>query len=391
MHEESNGIIFSDMNGSLPIYRADFRDLNADAEFPVAAPKPDSLRNGMLVRMPNHLGDAVMALPALLALKRSLPEECGLYVITPGSLRQLYAVLDCVNGIFSFGRTHSWWGWKQLRRLRALRMGACVLFNNSLRDVISLRLARIPQLYGAARRGRSILLTRSFDFPRRFPRRLAEAHLAKRYMAMARALGGRAETLEMPRFDLSRLLVSPTGLLCALARHPLHLVLAAGAAYGAAKRWPERNFNIVAKYWLRHGGVVSVVGSAAEREVGELVLSDLPTGRCFNLCGETTLNHLIVLLKGAALCVANDSGVMHLAAALGAPGVAVFGPTDPAATAPISDKWLLLYKQLPCAPCFRRECPDNRCIQAITPAMVLRAMRRQCRDFNVRLEKRRRF
>lgn len=373
----------------LPTYHVDFRDIRADAELPDSAPAPDTLRNGMVVRMPNHLGDAVMALPALPALKRSLPEGCALYVITPISLRQLYPVLDCVDGVFTVERPHEWWGLEKLHDLRGLRMGAGVLFNNSLRDAIAMRLAGVPRLYGAAKRGRSVLLTQAFSFPRRRRRQLAGAHLAKRYLAMARALGGRAETLEMPRFDLSRLLVSSSSLLCSLARHPLHLVLAAGAAYGPAKRWPDAGFRTVARYWLRHGGVVSVVGSAAEREVGDLVLENLPAGRCFNLCGETNLNHLMVVLRGAAMCVANDSGVMHLAAALGTPGVAVFGPTDPAATAPVSEKWELLYRKLPCAPCFRRECPDNRCMREITPAMVIRAVRRQCRRFDVRLAARR--
>ena len=369
----------------LPTYRADLRELGADAEFAVKAPRTDSLRNGIIARMPNHLGDAVMALPALLALKRSLPEECALYVVTPDSLRQLYAALDCVDGVLPIERPHEWWDLDMIRELRSLRMGVGVLFNNSLRDAVSMRFAMIPQLYGASARCRSLLLTRSFRFPRRRSRRLAASHLAKRYLAMALALGGRATAVEMPRLDLSKLLISSSSLLCSLARHPLHLVLAAGAAYGPAKRWPEQNFRTVARYWLRHGGVVSVVGSAAERDVGELVLEGLPADRCFNLCGSTSLNQLMVVLQGAALCVANDSGVMHLAAAAGTPGVAIFGPTDPAATAPISDKWTILYRKMPCAPCFRRECPDNRCMKEIAPAMAIRAMRELCSRFNVRL------
>jgi heptosyltransferase-2 len=372
----------------LPTYQAEFRNWNADAKFPARKLEEHDWHNGLVVRMPNHLGDAVMALPALRALKALLPATCGLYVITPKALRQLYAVLECVDGVVCFKSPHSWWSFRNIRDIHALRMGAAVLFNNSLRDTISLRLAGLPRVYGAAKRGRSILLTRSFRFPERRSRELAGAHQAKRCLAIAAALGAEVENPRMPEFDLSQMLVPLTGTLCALARHPLHLILAAGAAYGEAKRWPEENFRTVARYWLRHGGVVSVVGSAAEREVGDAVLADLPCERCCNLCGVTTLNSLMVLLKNAALCVANDSGVMHLAAALGTPGVAVFGPTDPAATAPVSDKWLLLYKKLPCGPCFKRVCPDNRCIRAITPALALRAVREQCLRYGVRLQKR---
>ena len=370
----------------LPTYQTDFRHWSADAEF---APQPlpaAEWRNGLLVRMPNHLGDAVMALPALRALRGILPPACALFVITPEPLRQLYAALKCVDGTVGFKDPHSWWGSEVREEIRALRMGAAVLFNNSLRDVISLRRAGVPHLYGAAKRGRSILLTRSFRFPPRRDRELAAAHQAKRCLAMAAALGADVSAPAMPEFDLSRLMPPLTDRLCALARHPLHLVLAAGAAYGAAKRWPEGNYRTVADFWLRRGGVVSVVGSKAEREVGDLVLAGFPPEKSFNLCGETSVNALMVLLKSAALCVANDSGVMHLAAALGTPGVAVFGPTDPAATAPVTEDWILLYEKLPCAPCFKRTCPDNKCIRAITPAMVLQAVEELCRKHRVHLE-----
>ena len=374
----------------LPTYRADFRSWDADAKFP-AEPLPlREWRNGLLVRMPNHLGDAVMALPALRALRGILPPACGLFVIAPEPQRRLYAALKCVDGTVGFPDPHKWWSKEVRDEIHSLRMGAAVLFNNSLRDAIMLRMAGVPRLYGAAKRGRSILLARSFRFPRRRSRELAGCHQSKRFLAIAAALGADVSSPAMPEFDLSHLLPPLTGTLCALARHPLHLVLAAGAAYGAAKRWPEGNFHTVAEFWVRRGGVVSVAGAKSERKIGDLVLANLPPERCFNLCGETTLNALMVLLKSASLCVANDSGVMHLAAALGTPGVAVFGPTDPAAPAPVSEKWTLLYEKLPCAPCFRRTCPDNKCIKAITPAMVLEAVEALCGKHRLRLEPERR-
>lgn len=348
-------------------------------------------RNGMLVRMPNHLGDAVMALPALRALRGIVPPTCGLYVITPDPLRQLYAALRCVDGTVGFPNPHSWWDGEVRDEIRHLRMGVAVLFNNSLRDAIMLKMAGVPRLYGAAKRGRTVLLTRSFRFPGRRSCELAAAHQAKRDLAIAAALGADVSAPAMPEFDLSELMPPLAGVICVLSRHPLHLVLAAGAAYGAAKRWPEENFRAVAEFWVRHGGVVSVVGSMSEREVGDLALAGLPAENCFNLCGETSLNALMGLLKSASLCVANDSGVMHLAAALGTPGVAVFGPTDPAATAPVSDKWILLYDKLPCGPCFKRTCSDNKCIRAITPAMVLQAVTELCRRHRLHLETKRVF
>ena len=185
----------------LPTYQADFRSWSADAEFPVRPIPVRDWRNGMLVRMPNHLGDAVMALPALQALRGILPPACGLFVITPEPLRQLYAALKCVDGTVGFPDPHAWWDQEVREEIRSLRMGVAVLFNNSLRDAIMLRRAGVPQLYGAAKRGRSILLTRSFRFPGRRSRELAAAHQAKRDLAIAAALGAGTELVSPSEYD----------------------------------------------------------------------------------------------------------------------------------------------------------------------------------------------
>ena len=119
-----------------------------------------------------------------------------------------------------------------------------------------------------------------------------------------------------------------------------------------------------------------VLGSESERAIGDEVIAGLDARKAYNLSGRTSLIELMHLLKNSVLCVANDSGIMHLAAALGRPGVAVFGPTDYTATGPIGANWHLLYEKLECSPCFRRECPsgDQKCIRAITPAMAIAEM-----------------
>ena len=155
--------------------------------------------------------------------------------------------------------------------------------------------------------------------------------------------------------------------------HPKLLTVASGAAYGAAKRWPSENFAAVARHWVEAGGIVAVLGSGAERKIGDEVVEGLDPRKAYNLSGGTSLIELMHLLRSSAMTVANDSGIMHLAAALGRPGVAVFGPTDFTATGPISPNWRLLYEKIECSPCFRRECREGhrRCIRAITPGMVI--------------------
>jgi heptosyltransferase-2 len=116
-----------------------------------------------------------------------------------------------------------------------------------------------------------------------------------------------------------------------------------------------------------------VLGTESEREIGDEVINGLNQRKVYNLSGQTPLIALMHLLKHSAITVANDSGIMHLSAALGRPGVAIFGSTDYTATGPIGTSWRLLYEKQPCSPCFGRICKrnDQLCIRNITPEMVI--------------------
>ena len=156
------------------------------------------------------------------------------------------------------------------------------------------------------------------------------------------------------------------------------MVLAPGAAYGAAKRWDPLRFAEVASWWIRERqGKVALVCSAKEAEGARGALTGLPADSCYDLSGKTSLESLMLVLRQAKVCVANDSGTMHLAAALGTPGVAPFGSTDPAATSPISRRWRILFDKQPCAPCFKRICPKGNpvCMKAISAADVIETIR----------------
>lgn len=353
--------------------------------FPVVPLGRSVWRNGLAVRMPNHLGDAVMALPALAAIKKILPECCALYVIAPTGHRDLYTSLNIVDGIITLSRLHHFWRRGELLDLYKMRFGVGVLFNNSLRDAMEMRFAGVSQLYGAAARGRSLLLKRAFQFPPRPEAGPAREHLSNRYLAIAYALGAPRYNGEMPDFNFRFRIDELREELSSLGEHPRLLILGAGAAYGAAKRWPAEYYRTVARYWLRCGGIVAVTGSAGEAAIGNAITGGLDPKKTFNLCGKTSLGELMLILKYAAAAVSNDSGTMHLASALGVNGVAVFGPTDLTATGPIFGDWRLLYRKLACSPCFKRECPkkDARCIKSITPAMVIRELRRLCRDHRI--------
>ena len=351
-------------------------DLAPAREFPVRKLPEEPLKRGIVVRSPNWLGDAVMTLPALHALKTLLPEGAPLAVIAPPGVAELYRFLPDATHILTLDKPHTAWPEPVRRMIRDAGFQIGVLFNNSLRDTISLRRSGVSMLFGRAARGRSFLLKRSFAFPGWRTGRLNRSHHANEYLAMVRALGAEHAPLAMPELQPYRTLDQLDLELQGFCQHPNLMVLAPGAAYGAAKRWPSANFREVARRHIEQGGIVVVVGSAGERAIGDEVLDGLPANRAGNLSGKTSLSALYHLLKIARLCVANDSGIMHFAAALGTPGVAVFGPTDYCATGPVSDRWNLVFDKEPCAPCFERVCPRGNpcCITKITPETVIEAI-----------------
>ena len=348
-------------------------DLAAAPSFPVTPLDVRRLKDGIAVRVPNWLGDAILTLPALMQLKKIMPDGCGLFVICPAALTDLFNSLPIVDVVIPIEKAHRAWTSEEIYRIRRSNAGAGILFNNSLRDAIHFRLAGIKPLYGAAARGRGFLLKRSFKFPPRKDHVLNELHHADKYLSMVKALGAPDWNGELPEFNIIPEFEMLSPELQALCRHPRLLTLAAGAAYGSSKRWDSVSFKTVAEWWIGQGGIVAVLGSAKERDICQEAVEGLSPDKAFNLAGRTGMPELMHLLKHAAVCVANDSGIMHLAAALGCPGVAIFGPTDHSATSPISASWKIVYRKQPCAPCFKRECPKGNpaCMTAITPQIVI--------------------
>ena len=345
--------------------------------YPQTPLDPKQWRRGIVVRMPNHLGDAVMALPALRQLKRLLPEPLKLMVITPIQLKQFYSALPWVDECLYLSSPHRRWTAAELAALRQMRPGVGILFNHSFRDAFYLLRAGIPQRFGSDRRFKRLLLTRAFALPRRPRNRPAEVHQSRRLLAMVEALGAPGWDGVLPEVSVPALPEAASPELRGYCSFQDKLmVLAPGAAYGAAKRYPAESFRAVAANHLAQGGTVAIVGSLAERGIGEAVLHGLDPKKVHDFCGETDLIAVMRLLDQAQVIVSNDSGIMHLGALLNRPGVAVFGPTDLTATGPISPRWKLVKTELDCGPCFKRVCPynDPQCMKSITPDEVIRAV-----------------
>jgi heptosyltransferase-2 len=334
---------------------------------------PEQIRK-ILVREVNWVGDAVLTLPAIAALNRRFP-RAEIAVLAKPWAAGLFAGQSAVDRVVLYQAEGSHRGlrgrWALARELARERFDLAVLFPNSLDAVIVPWLARIPRRVGYRTDGRGLLLTQVVVRSGRS----AERHQVFRYLDLARSLGADGEAI--PRLavgveagrEADRLLQDlgvETGEAC-IAVNP-------GSVYGSAKRWPAGRFAAVADALAEtHQARVLLIGSTRERDVLEAMAGRMcrPPIR---LGGRTDLATLAAVLKRARLLLSNDTGAMHVAAAVGTPVLAVFGPTDADATGPLGPDSRVVREPVPCSPCLLRECPiDHRCMVGVGIAQVLRA------------------
>ncbi|NOY79908.1 MAG: lipopolysaccharide heptosyltransferase II [Kiritimatiellaeota bacterium] len=315
-----------------------------------------------------------MCMPAVKQLRRFLPQGCGLFVACPESLAPVWAAAPWVDvvGPFCPPRLRG----EDLRRLRGLGAGVGIVLPNSFGSAWDLWRAGLALRLGRAGNGRRLLLTHALRPWRKSACR--GCHQLSHYLEIAAAFGAVEPGDIAAELEVEH--ASETAARFGVRRVPgvPWLALAPGAAYGPAKQWSAEAFGRVAREWTRRGGRVVAVGTARERSLGDVAIAG--SLGALNLAGTTSLGELMAVLSVVRAVAANDSGAMHLAAALGTPGVAVFGSTDPTATGPLGERWIVLREEFPCAPCFRRTCPlpeaDYRCLRTIAPERVMTALER---------------
>jgi len=319
-----------------------------------------------IIRSPNPLGDACMAIPAVRALRRARP-GIRLTVLCRENLASLWESCGVVDGVIPFAK-----GLSPLAVGRLVRgqgpYEAGLLLPNSFRSALELRLAGVRRLAGFAGHQRRLLLKLAVpDIEPAIAR-----HDALRYLDLVRALGVPSGS------DEETLAIPPAPTPIPAEPREIHLGLCPGAEYGNAKRYPvERYARAVALLRERRPGLVvrvSIYGSPAERGIGDELAALLDQPRV-NRAGETTIGGLVDELRTCHLVATNDTGTMHLSAALGVPTVAIFGSTEPALTAPLGRGHRILREKVDCSPCFLRECPiDYRCMLRIEPERVTEAI-----------------
>lgn len=333
---------------------------------------PDYRR--ILIIKPSSLGDVVHALPMLAALRTSFPRAHMAWLVK----RQWAGLLERAEGLDRIWAVEPGvLGWLSLvPRLRAERFDLAVDLQGLFRSGAMAWMTGCPTRIGFAN-GRE---GSPFFYTSRVPIKTLDMHAVDRYLLVARALG--ASDSRSPEFRIRLLSNDREEVARLLARHGVH----AGASWVAVnvsarwltKRWPLDRFAAVADRLQEEGlGPVVLIGGPDERADAQAVASRMRTVPV-NLTGETTPGLLPALLDSASVLLTNDSGPMHVAAAVGTSVVALFGPTSPIRTGPYGTGHRVLASGIACSPCFSRVCRNNvqlECLTGISPDTVLKAVR----------------
>ena len=326
----------------------------------------------ILVVAPNWIGDTLLAQPLLARLREKLPGAV-IDVIAPAwtspVLRRMPEVSEVIETPFRHGKLDLGMRWRIGRGLRQLHYDEAIVLPNSFKAALVPFFADIPLRVGFVGESRFGLLN--------ILHRLDEKMLplmVERYAQLAEKPGEEVRRpLAQPRLEVDQANLIITLSRLGLSRRGPIAVLCPGAEYGPAKRWPPAHFAELAHSLDARGYSVWMIGSEADRALGEEIAS-LSRNSAINVCGRTDLAGAIDLISVADIVVTNDSGLMHVAAALSIPLVALYGSSSPAHTPPLSENARLLrLGDLLCSPCLKRECPLGhfRCMNDLAPARVL--------------------
>jgi lipopolysaccharide heptosyltransferase II len=312
----------------------------------------------ILIRSSNWLGDAVMSVPAVRAIKKGRPDT-HVTILAAEKIAPMWKLIPEVDQILSLPNKSLFSAARLIGRQK--RFDAAILFPNSLR--VALEGWRIPRKVGYRGHTRAWLLNQIVREPRRPG---PPQHHASRFLRIADDCGADVDL----GCDANAALPQKSK-----GTDQKVLGLCPGAEYGPAKRWlPERFAEAAAAISAQSKIKWILFGMEKDKAIGETIATALGEN-CSNRIGQTTLDQLIEELRGCRALLTNDTGTMHLAALLGVPVVAIFGSTEPALTGPLGNGHTIIRHHVECSPCFLRECPiDFRCMKTVTVLEVVNAV-----------------
>jgi heptosyltransferase II len=345
----------------------------------------------ILIRGVNWVGDAVISIPAMREIRRLFPDSHISLLVRPW-VADIYSAVDFVDEIIEYdknGLHHGWTGFYRLiANLHSRRFDLAILLQNAFEAALIAVCARIPIRAGYARDGRSLLLTHSC----RIDPAVLKVHQAHYYLGILSELGllerhswEREEHplsirigVRAPDRNAAREMLRSGG----LKEGQIVVGFNPGAFYGEAKRWfPDRYAGVADALVEQYGAKIVLFGSSSDLPVVEEVAANMKRPPLI-LAGKSTLGQLMGLIKECNLLITNDSGPMHLAAALDVPQVAIFGSTSEIATGPLNRNAVVIKNPVDCNPCFLRKCPtDFRCMKGIAPEQVIEAAQKKLEVF----------
>jgi heptosyltransferase-2 len=324
----------------------------------------------ILIVAPNWIGDTLLAQPLFARLRKKLPNAVIDAIAPPWTapvLRRMPEISDVIEVPFLHGRLELRARWRLGRSLRAHQYDEAIVLPNTFKAALLPFFAEIPLRVGYVGETRYGLLTLAHKLDEnRLPL------MAERYAQLAERPGSPPAPLPAVKLNVDEAnLIITLGRLGLSRTRPV-AALCPGAEFGPSKRWPPRHFAALAKKLAARGRAVWLLGSPNDRELGEQI-ARLSEGAAVTLCGKTDLASAIDLLSIAEIVVTNDSGLMHLAAAVGRPVVALYGSSSPEHTPPLTERARIVRTGIECSPCFQRECPlgHHKCMEELEPERVL--------------------
>jgi len=324
----------------------------------------------ILVVAPSWIGDTVLSQPLFKLLHARHP-GLALDVIAPPwtlpVLRRMPEIRQAGAHNFMHGELQLPDRYALGRRLARERYDEALILPNTLKSALVPLFARIRKRTGYRGESRWLVLNdlRQLD-------EQALPQIAQRYAALGLPAGAQLpRPLPLPRLAVDHAARLQTLEQLGLASAGQAVAFCPGAEYGPAKRWPAPYFAELARKLAAGGHPVWLIGSSNDAPVGEEIVRLAP-GTCLDLCGKTTLDQAIDLLASARLVVTNDTGLMHVAAAVGTPLLALYGSSTPAFTPPMSERATIMKLDIPCSPCFERTCPLGHfdCMNRLRPENV---------------------
>ena len=323
-----------------------------------------------LIVAPSWIGDTVMAQPLFVRLHERIP-NLELHALAPRwvapVLQRMPQIAGVIDSPFGHGQLSLKARWSLARELAAMKFDRVYVLPNSLKSALIPFMAGIPERIGFTGESRIGLINTRHTLDK-----AALPEMAERFAQLAEPVGAPLpRPIPLPQLASTREQQAASFALLGVERPEKLVIFCPGAEYGPAKRWPTRHFATLAREFAARGYTVWSLGSPKDAPVGDEIAAQGPAR---NLCGKTSLHQAIDLIAAADFVVCNDSGLMHVAAALGRPLTALYGSSSPGFTPPLSPLAKVISLKLECSPCFKRECPLGHldCLEKLDPERVLK-------------------